>query len=174
MTKVFVYGTLKRGQDNHKNYLARSAFVGEADTASRYRMISTNFPVILEDGDGKPVRGEIYDVDDRTLAALDRLEGNGHMYLRRLIDASLIRGGPVQCWIYEGMPERWGRVIWPDWTETVDGALCWKGSSNELEIEEDEDPPEEDLCDCDDDEVVESEDQDQGDVLGLHDEREEP
>ena len=48
---------------------------------SLFQMISLGgFPGIIS-GD-KRIEGEIYEVDDRTLAALDRLEGNGTFYQR--------------------------------------------------------------------------------------------
>src|ERR1700726_104426 len=52
-------------------------------------MIGTSFPVIMPDPSGKPVAGEIYTVDDATLARLDRLEAEGRSYDRVMIDATL-------------------------------------------------------------------------------------
>jgi gamma-glutamylcyclotransferase (GGCT)/AIG2-like uncharacterized protein YtfP len=45
------------------------------------------------------VKGEIYQVDDRTLAALDRLEGHPVHYVRTSI--TLADGTPVQAYMME-------------------------------------------------------------------------
>jgi gamma-glutamylcyclotransferase (GGCT)/AIG2-like uncharacterized protein YtfP len=84
--RVFVYGTLKRGHPNN-SLLVGSEFLGEAVTVPTYKMVETSFPVIMPDPSGKPVAGEIYAVDDATLARLDQLEREGRSYDRMMIDA---------------------------------------------------------------------------------------
>lgn len=84
MTIVFVYGTLRSGQGNHRR-LARARFLGEAQTAPRYTLISIGCPGLLEGGE-TAVFGELYEVDSSTLASLDQLEGHPHFYERRPVD----------------------------------------------------------------------------------------
>ena len=85
MTPVFVYGTLKRGHGNHELLMHGARFVGEATTVEGFKIYQHDRPVYPM---AKPapadcqLRGEVWLVDDRTLAALDRLEGNGHFYER--------------------------------------------------------------------------------------------
>jgi gamma-glutamylaminecyclotransferase len=88
--RVFVYGTLKRGLTNHR-LLVESDFIGAAYTVDTFRMYHVGFPVIFFDNhpDAKAVYGEVYDVDDETLARLDSLESEGHMYDRRPINVVL-------------------------------------------------------------------------------------
>jgi gamma-glutamylcyclotransferase (GGCT)/AIG2-like uncharacterized protein YtfP len=69
--RVFVYGTLKRGHPNN-SLLVGSGFLGEAVTVPTYKMVETSFPVIMPDPSGQPVAGEIYAVDDSTLARTRR------------------------------------------------------------------------------------------------------
>jgi gamma-glutamylcyclotransferase (GGCT)/AIG2-like uncharacterized protein YtfP len=84
-TRVFVYGTLKRGYGLH-SVLHGQRFLGHAQTAPRYRLYDVGcFPALVEHVDGLPVQGEVYEVDARTLAALDRCEGEGHLYRRAQI-----------------------------------------------------------------------------------------
>jgi gamma-glutamylaminecyclotransferase len=85
--RVFVYGTLKRGFRNHR-LLEGCALLGGGATVPTYKMIETSFPVIMPDRTGKPVAGEIYTVDDETLARLDQLEKEGRSYDRQLIDVT--------------------------------------------------------------------------------------
>jgi gamma-glutamylcyclotransferase (GGCT)/AIG2-like uncharacterized protein YtfP len=120
--RVFVYGTLKRGYPNNP-LLEGSEYLGEAVTVPTYKavtvltykMVGTNFPVIMPDPSGKPVAGEIYTVDDATLARLDRLEGEGRSYDRVMIDATLpLSNGerlPTQAFIYVGREDRFGEMF---------------------------------------------------------------
>ncbi len=78
---VFVYGTLQKGCSNHY-LLAGAAFLGPALTEENFVMrtlVSENgyrgIPFVGRDLDLGPVHGEVYAVDDQTLATLDRLEG---------------------------------------------------------------------------------------------------
>jgi gamma-glutamylcyclotransferase (GGCT)/AIG2-like uncharacterized protein YtfP len=84
LTRVFVYGTLRAGERNHR-LLEGAAFVGEARTAPCFRMVDLgSFPGIVADG-STPIEGEVYDVDDTMLARLDRLEGHPDFYTRTRI-----------------------------------------------------------------------------------------
>ena len=82
--RVFVYGTLLDGEPNHR-LLATAAFVGEARTEPAFLLVSLGaFPAMVTGGQ-TAVTGEVYEVSDETLAALDRLEGHPHFYERRQI-----------------------------------------------------------------------------------------
>lgn len=76
MTPVFVYGTLKRGGSNHL-FLAGQRFVGEVRTVPGFTLYSLgDYPgMVRAPGDTAGVTGELWSVDDGTLADLDRLEG---------------------------------------------------------------------------------------------------
>jgi len=85
--QVFVYGTLKHGYGNYKHFLAgNSNFVGPAVSCdNRFLMRTTGyFPVAkFVSKEACKLVGEIYNcIDDKTLARLDRLEGNGTLYNR--------------------------------------------------------------------------------------------
>ena len=112
--RVFVYGTLKKGF--HNAYLLQdSEFFGDAVTVPTYSMISVGFPIIMADENGKQVSGEIYTVDDETLARLDQLEKEGSAYDRKLIDVtSPLAGGerpPGKAFIYVGREDRFGEAF---------------------------------------------------------------
>jgi gamma-glutamylcyclotransferase (GGCT)/AIG2-like uncharacterized protein YtfP len=81
MNRIFTYGSLMSGFGNHR-LLARARLVGAARTLPRFTLVSLGaFPAMLEGG-ATAVVGELYDVDDDTLAALDRLEGHPSLYTR--------------------------------------------------------------------------------------------
>jgi len=110
MTLVFVYGTLKKGGGLH-GALSHAEFVG---TAILHGFALYNlgwFPGIVPDADGR-THGEVYRVDDATLATLDRIEGTPSLYRREEVSvtvgnatvASLSPQGPalVETYIYNG------------------------------------------------------------------------
>ena len=83
-TRVFVYGTLLAGERNHR-YLKTARFVAEASTTPEFRLHDLgSFPGLVRGGE-QVVSGEVYEVDEPTLAALDRLEGHPDFYQRTSI-----------------------------------------------------------------------------------------
>jgi len=85
MTLVFVYGSLKRGH-RLAGHLAGSRFVGRARTVSGFRLFDLGwFPAMKRDDDGGQIEGELYEIDDATLARLDRVECEGRLYRREEI-----------------------------------------------------------------------------------------
>lgn len=96
--RVFVYGTLLSGESN--NGLLRDAILeGEAETAPHFEMYSLGgFPGVVHGGRGR-IRGEVYLVDQRTLDALDRLEGHPRFYVRTVV--RLADGRRVETYLLE-------------------------------------------------------------------------
>jgi len=122
-TRVFVYGTLKRGHGN--NYrLARSPLVGRATTMGRWAMLDGGFPVALSGDDGFIV-GEVYEVSPNVLADLDRLESNGRMYRREVIDLELEDGSFTEAWMYVGVEEFWADYTRPTTILSESDRLQW-------------------------------------------------
>ena len=81
--RVFVYGTLRRGQPNH--HLLDRAPIATTRTRPEFDLVSLGaFPAMVAGG-CTAVVGEVYEVDGRTLRALDRLEGHPRFYERRAI-----------------------------------------------------------------------------------------
>ena len=94
---VFVYGSLLRGKSNHCVLTQNGArFECAGRTAPRFTMraFCEWFPAVAAGG-MTAVVGEVYQVSDAGLAALDRLEGNGRLYTRRIE-----RIGRRSAWVY--------------------------------------------------------------------------
>lgn len=87
MTRIFVYGTLKRGyRSNH--CLAGQRFLGEARTAPGYTLYSMgDYPGMVRSTDAShDVIGEVWEVDAVCLGKLNELEGLSEgLYERALI-----------------------------------------------------------------------------------------
>lgn len=98
MELVFVYGTLKRGGKLH-GYLENSRFLGEGQIRGELVLLGW-YPGLRENAD-KTVHGELFQIDDITLRALDRAEGTQYgLFERKLVEVLEKDGGTVHAWAY--------------------------------------------------------------------------
>lgn len=104
-TFVFVYGTLKRDFYNH-DYMENSAYVGNGILRD-HAIYKYAFPVVYPDS-SHDVSGELFIVSAKTVARLDRLEANGDMYHRKLLDVHSERfATDIKAYVYIGSPTFW-------------------------------------------------------------------
>lgn len=113
-TRVFVYGTLMRGEPNHR-LLERAVFVRAARTWPEFKMVSLGGCPAICSGGATAIDGELFDVDAEMLAALDRLEGHPRFYRRTEIE--IVGRGRAHAYLLQGM--RFGGE-----GEIVSG--CWR------------------------------------------------
>ena len=87
MELVFVYVTLKRGHVNNRILEWGNAdYLGKYVTDVPYPLFVDGLPYLLDrEGAGKHVLGEVWNCDESTMKALDRLEGHPSFYKRRKI-----------------------------------------------------------------------------------------
>ena len=72
---LFVYGTLRQNYGNH-GFLKNAHFLGEAKTQDKFVMhCRGSIPFVSESQAISHIVGEVYEVDDNNLAAIDQLEG---------------------------------------------------------------------------------------------------
>jgi gamma-glutamylaminecyclotransferase len=97
LRKVFVYGTLKKGEPNH-HWLSQTAngyskFLCRASTMQKMPLVVAtryNIPFLLnKPGVGNYVTGEVYEVDDQMLAKLDELEDYPNFYDREIQEMNI-------------------------------------------------------------------------------------
>lgn len=70
---MFVYGTLMKGELHHTS-MAHARFLRAAETQPAYDLVQIDYyPAMLAGGRSRIV-GELYEVDEQTLARLDALE----------------------------------------------------------------------------------------------------
>lgn len=93
--RVFVYGTLLRGEANH-GWLAEATFRGEAWMEGLALHNLGPFPMAVA-GEGR-CHGELYGVSEEDLARLDRLEGVPRLYERQWRPL----GDGRWAWVYVG------------------------------------------------------------------------
>lgn len=130
---VFVYGTLRQGQPNHR-LLDGARFVGTAETVPFFRMVSLGaYPGMVRDRSQsrKSIVGEIYDVDEDTLGKLDQLEGVPHFYFRSRV--RLTDGGFADAYLL-----RRDQVV--GFNEVVSGDWCDRSGFGGFRWSDEDDP----------------------------------
>lgn len=94
--RIFVYGTLRRGESN-AHLMDGARFVRDAQTPPAFTLFALDgHPGMGPDGHDA-VHGEVYDVDELTLARLDRLEAHPTWYER--LPITLADGEVVETYI---------------------------------------------------------------------------
>jgi gamma-glutamylaminecyclotransferase len=97
--RLFVYGTLKRGFRN-VGLMAGQTYVGPVVTAPRYRLYDLgDHPGLVEDGNGRAVRGEVWEVTAEGLARVDEFEASDEGEFRRG-EIELADGSAAQAYFY--------------------------------------------------------------------------
>ena len=96
---VFVYGTLKRGEQNH-HWLQGASWEGEAELNGVVLHDLGPFPMAVV-GEGR-ISGEVYAVEGSGLARLDELEGYPRLYDRQVLSLNDGR----RAWVYLGRPRQ--------------------------------------------------------------------
>ena len=94
--RIFVYGTLRRGQHANARMLSGATFVRSARTTPKYTMLDLGgFPGIRVGG-STAILGDIYEADEPTVAALDRYEGVPRLYVREWV---YVLGGVCEAYV---------------------------------------------------------------------------
>jgi gamma-glutamylcyclotransferase (GGCT)/AIG2-like uncharacterized protein YtfP len=93
---ILVYGTLMQGYRNHF-LIENQKYLGNCKIKGFEMYHVHSFPGVVE-GKGQ-IQGEVYQVDDSLLPALDKLESIGSMYDRKEVEIE-IQGKSIKAWIY--------------------------------------------------------------------------
>jgi gamma-glutamylaminecyclotransferase len=115
--RIFVYGTLKRGGENHDRLQGRP--LGPARTAPGYRLyLLDEYPgLVLDPADQAGIRGEVWVVDDPALQALDAFEGVHEGLYERVPVSLLPPYDRLPVWTYLYRRSLKGRTLlgdeWP-------------------------------------------------------------
>lgn len=100
--KLFVYGTLKNGFTFHDAYLGnnKGVFLGRAFASPEYSLYVGAQPHLIQEKTDKAVKGELYEIDQDVLDAIDYLEGHPVIYKREIIEIYTEEGEKLSVWAY--------------------------------------------------------------------------
>lgn len=96
---VFVYGTLLKANRNHQAYLKNAHYSGQAVLHDYALYDLGSYPGILSKKN-ELVLGEVYDINEQTLARLNVLEGEGDLYLLTEVEVSSEDGSVITVYTY--------------------------------------------------------------------------
>ncbi len=101
-TVLFVYGTLMRGQMNEFR-MGDQECLGPATTLPIYRLYALGWHpgLVIDTTSGIAIHGELWEVDDATLAKLDEYEGVPHYFTRDQVAIADVVGD-VQAYFFAG------------------------------------------------------------------------
>jgi gamma-glutamylaminecyclotransferase len=99
---VFAYGSLRKGF--HNNHILKTAMLVSENARTKeacFQMRSlTVYPAVVEGGIHR-IQGDVYEVGPKVLKALDKFEGNGLNYQRKLVDVISTSDERFwTCWMY--------------------------------------------------------------------------
>lgn len=126
MNYIFVYGTLKRGEQNHQ-LISGAKFVDVGYVQGCVLFDLGGCPAMMPGGSRQVdtvtyvAKGEVYSVPDAewsgTLARLDKLEREGSLYLRVKLNVCTKTSGDYECVTYIFIPslQRDERVVLNGW-----------------------------------------------------------
>lgn len=111
---LFVYGTLRQGESN-QDFLAGSQCLGHFDTPPFYALYDLGpYPAVIEGHDS--ISGEVYLIDDVTLARIDELEDVPVEYRRERIDTPF---GQAWIYLYQDVSQLDVLIASGDWCQRV-------------------------------------------------------
>ena len=113
--KVFVYGTLMKGETNH-DFLQNATFLDKT-VIEGYDMYNVGWYPAIIDGEGLAI-GEVYSVPVEDMASIDSLEGEGSLYEKRCVRIT-VNGVPDFAFVYVYLDDCSELVKIPSWREHV-------------------------------------------------------
>lgn len=119
--RLFVYGTLRAGQDNPMAaFLQRRArLLGSGTMRGRLYDFGWHPSAVASGDDADVVRGDVFELTDEAadevIARLDEYEGSA--FARREVEATLADGARTVCWmyLYTGAVDGRRRIASGDW-----------------------------------------------------------
>ena len=111
---LFVYGTLRQGGSNQA-FLEKSEFLGQHETLPEYALYDLGaYPAVIA-GHHRIV-GEVYLIDDETLARIDKLEDVPIEYRREQIETPF---GLAWIYLYQDTSQLDVLLSSGDWCQRV-------------------------------------------------------
>lgn len=111
---LFVYGTLRKGESN-QGFLESAQFLGRHETLPKYALYDLGaYPAVIEGHSS--ITGEVYLIDDDTLARVDALEEVPIEYRREQIETPF---GLAWIYLYQDASQLDSLLASGDWCQRV-------------------------------------------------------
>tara|TARA_Y100001956_G_scaffold45192_1_gene43991 strand:+ start:8185 stop:8532 length:348 start_codon:yes stop_codon:yes gene_type:complete len=111
---LFVYGTLRKGESN-QGFLEAAEFLGCHETPPEYALYDLGaYPAVTEGHSS--ITGEVYLIDDETLARVDELEDVPVEYRREQIETPF---GRAWIYLYQDTSQLDSLLASGDWCQRV-------------------------------------------------------
>ena len=98
MSYLFTYGTLMKGQ-RASSMLTNAEYIGDGILRGYGLYEVGEYPAAVP-VKGFNVYGEVYEIDDGMLKDFDEYEGEGDLYIRKLLEIEMEQG-KMDAWVYE-------------------------------------------------------------------------
>jgi gamma-glutamylcyclotransferase (GGCT)/AIG2-like uncharacterized protein YtfP len=112
--RLFVYGTLMRGEENG-GWLAEAELVAAAWTTAEYTLHEAGGYPALREGGTASVPGELFVVSDLLLLALDEFEGAPVLFARRPVRLASHVGVAAEAYFWAPTEEPGPVIRSADW-----------------------------------------------------------
>ncbi len=99
MIKVFLYGNFMKDYKYNQYYLAGHTFLGSGSVEGFRAYILGSLYGIIPEQEGR-VKGEVYEIDEKTLTKLDFFHNLGTTFKRDIVDVELDDGQALQAETY--------------------------------------------------------------------------
>ena len=111
---VFVYGTLRQGEDNH-HYLLESEYLGQYETTADYSLYNLGeYPGLIKGH--QSIVGEVYRISSEVLEKLDILEDIPNEYRRESLDTPF---GLAWIYLYQKSTQPEEEILSGDWCQRI-------------------------------------------------------
>ncbi|MGO0122336.1 gamma-glutamylcyclotransferase family protein [Desulfothermobacter acidiphilus] len=104
-TLVFAYGHCMKNRSGH-GVLRGSRLLGRGKAKDLGLLLLTPRLAVAVPEPGSEICGEVYAVNQTTLAFLDRWQGEGRLFRRTLFPIAMEQGETVLAWVYLWMHRR--------------------------------------------------------------------
>lgn len=118
MTLIAVYGTLRHGHGNWQYFIHQDPISVEEVTGWRMYTLHGGFPGCKHTGNPEDkITIDVYDVDDKTLRAIDGLEGYVEGGNNTFFDRLTVQTSQGEAFIYQFQPDPYNHYPDGDWSK---------------------------------------------------------
>ena len=120
---VAIYDNLKSGFCQNR-ILGKSESFGTGLTYPAFAMVGRSAPMVFRSSHGYPILVEVFEVNQNTLALLDKYYGFGWLNSREIMSITFAGDVAMPCWMYIGK-EKYSEGV--EFEVPNEGHYAWEG-----------------------------------------------